>query len=89
MKADALAGGADALLRAVLAEIGRGDPGEHGRILRALEAGGRLKLVMDCPERVWRLRVRLVHPPESGQANYWIWESYARRVPWQPLALVS
>lgn len=89
MRPDAWADGADALLRAVLAEIERCDPGEHGRILHALENGGRLKLVMDCPERVWRLRVRLVHPPESDQANGWIWESYARRVPWQPLALVS
>ena len=89
MSPDAWADGADALLRAVLAEIELGDPGEHGRILRALESGGRLKLVIDRPERVWRLRVRLVHPPQSHQANYWIWESYARRVPWQPLALVG
>ena len=89
MRPDAWADGADALLRAVLAEIERGDPDEHARILRALEAGGRLKLVMDRPDAVWRLRVRLVHPPESDQANTWVWESYARRVPWQPLALVS
>jgi len=77
---------ADALLRSVLAKIARRDPAARARIQAALDDGGRLKVVIDKPDRVWRLRVRLVHRPDSPDENYWVWQQWE---PWRPLAAVG
>ena len=89
MRPDAWADGAAALQRAVLAELELADPVSFSRIRQALDDGGRLKIVLDAPDGVWRLRVRLVHAPGSAQVNRWIWQSYARRPPWLPLVVVE
>jgi len=89
MTPSAWAEGADGLLRAVLAEIERGDPDSRASIQAALDEGGRLQLQIDRPAESWRLRVRLIHSPDSEKRNRYIWESFARSVPWQPLSVVA
>ncbi|GAA4413750.1 hypothetical protein [Quisquiliibacterium transsilvanicum] len=72
---------AEALQRNILWRLALRDPVAFARVQAALDDGGRLKIVLDKPDRVWRLRVRLVHRLDSGRANYWIWEQWE---PWRP-----
>lgn len=81
MSRDTWAQDAEALQRDILWKLALRDPGAYARIQAALDAGGRLKIVIDKPDRLWRLRVRLVHRLGSSQANYWVWEQWE---PWRP-----
>ena len=68
-------GQADGVVAAVLRELRVNRPGEYARICSDLEAGARLRLVVDVTGAgLPRLRVRVLHPDEL---NRWVFEPVA------------
>ena len=69
------AGQAEGVVAAVLRELRVNRPAEYARISCDLEAGARLRLVVDVAgDGLPRMRVRLVHPDER---NRWVYEVVA------------
>ncbi len=74
------ASGAPDVLQSIMGIIARQDPYGHAAIQADLAAGGRLRLVIDQPENVRTVRVRVRLLSELGR-NRWV---YGREVAAEP-----
>lgn len=74
------ASGAPSALQSIMAGIARQDPYGHAAIQADLAAGGRLRLVIDQPDGIRTVRVRVRLLSELGR-NRWV---YGREVAVEP-----